>query len=594
MPEEQLYEAKTSIALDKLGRLLRNGLIPAPGVASLNNIQLSSVNKGTPIMLVGERLRDSWWQKFPMIPALVSSFSQIATSREWTITGRPRTAGQALERLNKALYIDTYGMVYEGWSQFTGRRIIDWLMLGVNGMFVPTSTAPIQYVDPIEVTHKPSKQRPRYVTTKGTPEWKDYYYLDEWWSNKQLFFNQYLPFGYHGATMAPLVPAIPLARLLYLVQQHDMSSVDGRKVKDIFLVADDNVALALIQALQDYADMQTGVPNTDRHGIPIVAMNKRGGFGEGEKVADAIALLGISTIPEGLDRDILVDTAAIEFSAMVGMQVTEWWHIKSGANNRSTERVNQERGRTKGPNFYCRQDQRFLNNSGILGKVHFAYVEEVDIQAQKDRAEVMLRLSEAVKNLQEALGLAISPRAMIRWLQQLGVFPTDDYLVDEIIMLNEDPVKPADMVNTSIEELLAAQEERDRQKQAERELQEAELNAEKQTIMLQAQQQAAATPQEEQAQRSLVDFIREVEYYRSFQPTPVPEYGHVTLNQEGHVIEYRRPIYPVTKLIEKELAVEIDNIDDYVDELNGLVDNLFQDNGTLLSGNGTSDLTSIK
>lgn len=572
MMPEPIYDATSSVA--KIGSKIRTGFVPAPGLATLSGLSYTNATKNNlPHIIVGEQLRDNWWQKFPIIPAMVSSFSQIATSREWTITGRPRVASRALDKLHNAMYVDYYGQVYEGWSQFTGRRIIDWLMLGVNGMIVPSDTAPIQYIDPLEVRHVPAKARPRIIMTKNAPEWKDYLYLQEEWSNKQIFFNYYLPFGYTGATMAPLVPAIPLARLLYLIQQHDMASVDGRKIKDIFLVADDNISKALQQALVNYVSMQTGEFDPDRHGIPIVAMNKRGGLGEGESVGDQISLLGISNIPETLDRDQLWDTAAIEFSSLVGMQVTEWWHIKSGANNRSTERVNQERGRTKGPNYYCRQDQRFLNNSGVLGKVHYAYVEEVDIQAQKDRAEVMLRLSEAVKNLQEAVGMAISPRSLIRWLQHLGVFPTDDYLIDEIIMLNEDPVKPADMVDSSIEQLLAEQEQRDRETQRERELEDAELAAEKQRLLIEAQQ--SSSPQEEQAQRSILRLVEEVEYARSLDVRPEPEYGDVTIDSQGMVLEYRRPVYRVEKLLEREIKKELQEEHDVAQQLDDVFDESF-------------------
>ena len=573
MPEEtdKLFAANTTVA--KIGSKIRTGFESAPGVATLQGLRMSPTGTA-PVMLIGQRLRDDWWQKFPVLPAMVSSFSQIATSREWTVTGRPRVANRALERLNNAVYVDYNGQIYQGWSAFTGRRIVDWLMLGVNGMIIPNDSAPIQYVDPIEVTHQPDRERPRVLTSKSIPEWRDFYYQEKYWSNKQMFFNYYLPYGFSGAVMAPLIPAIPMARLLYLVQQHDMASVDGRKIKDIFMVPDDNVASALTNALQSYEAMLSGSFDPEKHGIPIVAMNKRGGFSEGEKVEDAIALLGISKVPDDVDRDTLWDTAAIEFSSLAGMQVTEWWHIKSGANNRSTERVNQERGRTKGPNYYCRQDQRFLNNAGILGRAHFAYVEEVDIQAQKDRAEVMLRLSEAVKNLQEAAGMVISPRALIRWLQYLGVFPTDDYLIDEIMVLNEDPVKPADMVDRPIEELLAEQERRDREQIAEREMEDAELAAEKQRLLVEAQQ-SQSTPQEQEAQRSIMRLVEEIDYARSIQQRPIPEYGEITVDQNGNVLEYRRAVYPVSKMIELEVQQELQQELVTPDDIDTIVDDAF-------------------
>lgn len=564
MPDsaDKLYDASSSLA--HIGSRIRTGIIPAPGVYTLNKTAMQ--RRGlSPAISIGEYLRDDWWQKFPLLPGLVSSFIQIATSREWTVTGKPRLANKAVERLNGVVYVDNYGQLYEGWSALIARLVIDWLMLGINGIIVPNENALIQYIDPAEVVHNPGKNiRPRVITGNSIPVWKDYTYLNQEWSNKQIFFNYYAPYGYLGAMMAPLVPAIPLARLLYLVQQHDMSSVDGRKVKDIFLVADDNIKNELVKALRDYADMYTEA-DPEKHGIPIIALNKRGGFSERERVEDHIAMLGISKVPEGLERNDLWDQAAIEFSALTGMQVSEWYHVKSGADNRATERVNQERGRTKGPNYFNRQNQRFINSTGILGKTLFQYVEEVDVQAQKDKAEVMLRLSEAVKNLTEAVGIAISARSLIRWLQHLGVFPTDDYLIDDILQVNEDPVKPSDMVSRPIEELLAEQEARDRQKQIDRELEDAELNAEKQRLLIEAQQ-AAAPPEneeEEQAVRSVIKFVQAVHQARTLETRAIPDYGEVVVNSDGHIIDSRRVVYPVAKLVEAEIEEEL--VAEYVD-----------------------------
>lgn len=560
MPEETDRVYNPTATLARVGEKLRTGIVPAPGVSTLSVLDMKQRgNKYLPISVVGKMLRDSWWQKFPLLPALVSSFMQIATSREWTVTGEPRRAARAVERLNTTVYVDTYGQLYEGWSAFAARRVIDWLMLGVNGMIVPNKVSPVQYIDPLEVQFIPQENRPRVLTGKGIPKWEDYYYQEDYWDNTQIFFNHYMPYGSLGAIMAPLVPVIPLARLLYLVQQHDQASVDGRRIKDIFVVADDNIRDALEQALHDYIAMYSG-EDPEKHGIPMVALNKRGGFAEGEKVEDHIGLLGISNIPESLDREYLYDYAAIEFSALTGMQVTEWYHIKSGATNRATERVNQERGRTKGPNYFCRQDQRFINNSKILNRTHFAYVEEVDIQAQKDKAEVMLRLSEAIKNLNDSVGVALSPRSLVRWLQHLGVFPTDDYLIDDIMQLTEDPTKPQDMVDDDLETLLEQQERRDRERQVEREMEDAQLAADKQRLLIAAQAEAGGSAQsqdEQNAQRSILRFIQEVEYARSLEVRPLPEYGDVTVNSDGLIVDRRVSIYPVAKLVEQVVKDEL-------------------------------------
>jgi hypothetical protein len=141
------------------------------------------------------------------------------------------------------------------------------------------------------------------------------------------------------------------------------------------------------------------------------------------------------------------------------------------------------------------------------------------------------------------------------------------------------------MVDRPIEQLLAEQEARDRQKQIDREMEDAQLAADKQRLLIEAQQSASSdsndseeeddepTQQERTAQRSILRFVREVQYARSLEARPVPDYGDVTVDQRGMIVEQRRPVYPVVKLVEQDIEQEL--VKDYVDvfsEIHRVVD----------------------
>lgn len=523
-----------------LRSIMTNGLIYAPGSPLVHVRNRQHMQQAV-------RLRDEWLQDLPLMPAITNVFIQTAVSREWTVTGTPRRASRAVEKLNGATHIDYYGRRHYGWSEFSARRVLDWLTVGEVAMIVPWinkssgNRGPIQYVDPSEVRFNGSRPDRRVITSDQTPSSGTFMYDERDWRDDEIFFNHINPVGGSGMFNAPLMAAVPICRLLWLINEHDSASLDGRRLRDIIIAADDNMRDALIEAYITAAALWSGF-DAEKHGIPVVAANKAGGFSAGEKVEDLYHILGLSNIPESYDRETATLDAANYLSGLLGMDLRSWYSDPRGT-NRALERVNQERARVKGPAYFCRSEQRHINRSGFLGRVHFAYVEETDVSVEKSKAEVVKTMAEAVEKLSVAVGDVVSGQAMLTYLKRMGVFLEDFDLVDEIVTMDERPVQPDDMVDTNLDALIAEQQAKEKESQKQRELENAELERDKQKIINQA------TEQSPEVQRAVRRFVDAVHIARMAAPVPIPDYGQVTVNRDGLIVEHRRPVYPVAKTI---------------------------------------------
>ena len=72
--DDRVYSPTQAVA--KIGKQLRTGFVPAPGVHTLSGLNIrNATTGGLPNFYIGQRLRDDWWQKFPLLPALVRRVS---------------------------------------------------------------------------------------------------------------------------------------------------------------------------------------------------------------------------------------------------------------------------------------------------------------------------------------------------------------------------------------------------------------------------------------------------------------------------------------------------------------------------------------
>lgn len=503
---------------------ITGGLIPAPGVAG--PIAKSYFDR------LSTTLRDEWIWQFPLLPAAISTYVQTASTREWTITGDPRRASRAVEKLNNAAYIDSSGVLHVGWQEFEQRRILDWLCFGKTAFLMPmiytNSRGVLQYVSPDEVRINRSRiSGPERIIRSKTPKpppdgVKPFEYAELYWGYDELFINHLYPVGPSGVTIGPLFSLLPSLRLLWLIREHDMAAVDGRKIRDIFLVADDNMRNALVEGATAAVQLWNG-GDPQKIGTPIVAANILGASEMNMPMEDFVHRIGIADMPDTLERDKYYAMVANEISGVLGIALRSWYENLEGT-NRSLERVNAERARVKGPAYFNRAEMRFINNSGVLGRVHFDMLEETDIYITKEFAETAKTWAEAIVQFRTALGDVLPGRAFVELLQRNNIIPDDAQLVEEIVTYSEQPVTPQDMVDGDLEDMMPDPE-------------------------------PFPPPQpgtdQQQVERLFLHFAERMMLERigPFPTRYTPQKGEVVLNREGQVIDYRRASFHVAQAI---------------------------------------------
>lgn len=560
VPEDYIDRTWTPKQMQTFADFARTGFTYVPGSPVVK------VRRNKLGYKMAQMMRDEWLPQYPLLPGAVSAFIQQSVSREWTVTGTPRRAAQAVDILNDTEYIGADETHYYGWDDFQMRRIMDWLTLGVNAFVVPwigrgdsKRRGILQYVDPVEVTALTPKGKARMIKGRRPTKEKRWQYDEEKLMDEEIFFSHFRPVA-GGMHFGPLVSAIPTARLLWLVREYDSAALDGRKIRDIILTADPHIRDALIEAVLKVAALWAGEADPSKHGVPIVSVNKTGGFGVGQKVSDMIHILGLANIPEAYDRDTAYFNAANEFSGLLGIQMRSWFSDPRGT-NRALEQVNQERQRVQGPAYYCRQDQRVINRSGILGRTHFAYVEEVDVSFEQTRANILKTYAEGLEKLQTVLGTVVSPRSFLTYLQRLGLFLNDADLVEDILTLSDQIVKPQDMVDKPIDKLIDEQRERDQGVAAEEQMADAEAEGEAEGRKESKRQEFAPegpepTAAEQQVQRT----ANLLAHYMRGMPDKlyIPKRDEVVVDRSGNILERRRAVFPVAKVVQRQDQDKVD------------------------------------
>jgi len=515
-------------------KAMQNGIVYSPGSGALGRTTNARSRA------LGQKLRDEWLFQYPLLPAAVMTYAHIAVSREWTVVGTPRRAAKAVETLNNAAYVDSGGEAHFGWQAFAFRRVVDYLTLGRNAFLKPKgSRSVLQYVDPVEVLISGSTKmqvgKDRIINDlRSTKNQKYWNYLNTDWTRSELVMNYAAAAGPYAAI--PLLSVLPSARMAYLIREHDSAKADGRKIRDIFVVADEAMQDALAQAMAANIALYNGASVTD-HGIPIISVGVNNLFdGNSADVSKLFARMGLTEVDDNFDRSAFFLDYAQEIAAVLDMPLRTFWNDPRGS-NRSLERVTQERSRRQGPAYYILGEERLINNSGILGKrVRFQFVEEIDTSLIKDRAEIAKTYAEAIDLLHSAIP-QLSGDSVMAWLQQLGVLPRDEDLIKEISTISESPVQPEDMVDGDIEELLAAQSEEALQNEIEiTKLQAEALNPPT------GNTQIANDPNQDET-KAIADFMR------SQRPATIPDYGEVMLDSHGDIVDYRKRTYHIDYLM---------------------------------------------
>jgi hypothetical protein len=538
-------------------------------------------------LLAARQMRDTDLHKFPLLPSAVYTFIQIASSREWTVTGKLTPAGRAVEKLNRAVYLDEYGVPHVGWQEFLQRQVLDWLVIGYSTMLVPIlkrtartkKYGAINYTDPTQISLRSFKQRSSYIVRdhKKVPHSRAYYYDNKAWFDDEILFNRAIPTGNAYRPLGPVFALIPTAMLLYLIREHDTAAADGRKLRDIFITYDDNMRTALQQAVEASVAMWSN--DSSNQGLAVVSANIMGGVTAQVRMADLIHRMGLSEIPEGLDREALWMRAANEISGTLGLPLRVWFEDPRGT-NRSLERVNQERSRVKGPAFFNRSMERMINNSGILGNVRFGFKEEQDLSLERIRADVVETWAKALNYLYNTFGGVVDLSVFWQLLQRNGLVFDDAFLSQQLVMLDESPV--------SSDQLLGGEESTPtipegsyngpQQQKLETQLEVALAN--KEVNEQQSDENVAKyaprvrlTTARDKLLAALVDSTM-----KRYEET-IPDYGEVVVDGSGNVLDVRRKMFTVNEAMKMKVAseyspAELPTVDTVAEMWNGILGNV--------------------
>jgi len=388
----------------------------------------------------GRRLRDNDLWVYPILPGAVTTYIDLASSRHWTVTGPPRKVSRAVDLLNNAKCYDfTSGITHTGFTDFEQRRVLDYLTIGRTALKLPKDASDdLEYLDPAYL-------RPYRARRSGPVKPNDYAweYVDgRRFRARDVVFHHPVPIGASNF-VAPLFSIVPYARLAYLLREHDMAKLDGRKMRDILFVGNAELSNSIETALRKQAAMAQGVDFSEV-GIPIVEINNPSGM----DIARQIHRLGLSEIPENFDRADFVNLYVNAIAGCLGLAIRHIWTSETSSSNRALEEIQEARQQQKGPAMFVRTEQRIMNNRGVFdavaapGTLRFAFIEETDNTSELTNARVLYNTALALERIQRIFGASIDLEAYLAWMQSLQLLPNDIRLVNkepERVIENSDP-----------------------------------------------------------------------------------------------------------------------------------------------------------
>lgn len=404
-------------------------------------------------LMMGKKLRDETIWQFPIFPGAMQAYIDLASTREWTVSGPRRGVPRAVEWLNNAESINTVtGLVDYGFDSLLRRQVPDYLVVGMMTMAASRDLgddlAPLEYIDPTLLQFQ--REREKLRTQRGfiqkvRPEERVWIY-DRTREIRAGDLIHYYP-NPIGANsfISPIMYLLPTATLAWLIRESDTMNIDGRKIRDIFLVSDAEVHDAIVEGVLTLLALWSGDSEQDV-GIPIISLNGIDG-----KVSDKFARMGISEVPPTLNREEFTFSYVNEIAAALGLALRHFWNNER-TTNRALEVVQEQRQQQKGPSTFVRTLQRLINRSGWLKRFggarktpRFAFIEETDISSMKDRAAAMRDISTALGMVQDKLGMFIKPESLVAWMQMEGVLPNEIELIDleqAAQMINPDTQMP--------------------------------------------------------------------------------------------------------------------------------------------------------
>lgn len=424
------------------GRMMKS-LIGPPGAVTVRDLKL--------IHQISAKMRDQLLWELPLINAAATTYQDLASTREWAVAGNVLAVPRTVELINNAKTIDPdTGMVYVGFEQYLRRRSLDHITVGRTAFATRNpedkATFSFEYIDPARLyfyREKIKYGKKDNLAVAVTPDeliWAYGWNGQPTLKHKEVTLNHPIPIG-ANRFISPLLLVYPTALLAWLLQEHQTASLDGRKLREMF-ITDAGIRDAVEQGIMQLAALYAGANPADT-GIPIIGVST-GNYNK--PISDYIARLGISQIPEQFDIKSFNQYYANTIAAAFGLALRQFFNEES-TTNRALEDVQEARQQQKGPSAFVRTEQRLINASAVVrilsprdNPCRFGFIEETDTQSVKDKATATNLLSQGLYNLAQAMGITIAPEYIAQIAQSWNLLPTDVPIAE--MLTNAKPLDP--------------------------------------------------------------------------------------------------------------------------------------------------------
>lgn len=537
---EQVRAAREQVQ----GRMMKAIIAPPSGVRMRDLKAMLSVSN---------KLRDQALWELPLIGAAATTYQDLASTREWQVQGKINAVSRTVELINNvAIYDIETGYITRGFEAYLRRRALDHITVGRTAFATRNVDKKndfiFEYLDPTRLYFQrvmkwPSKTP---VPPVGPKEkvWRYGYEQEPTLQDREVHINHPIPVGFNRF-IAPLLLVYPTALVAWLLREHDTSSLDGRKVRDLFLV-DERLRQAIEDGMTIQMSLWAGADPTAT-GFPVIGANMANYT---RSASDYIARLGLSNIPDEFDRKGFLTMYANEIAAAFGLALRQFYNEET-TTNKALETVQEARQQQKGPAAFVRTEERLINNSPIvsvfaslLNPVKFSFVEEADTASMKDKATTFQLHAQALKAIGEVFGTVVKPEIWLGQMQEMGLLPSDIPIED---MLMDDPV----MVDPNAAEEDPNAEEEDPEADK---TDSAAAGTVSQSPTRRTPKAGDKTQRTDRASRREGDVSRGAS--KSAPAGSHLDYDDVIMNSKGQVIERRVKIYAVTKMLLEGMEAE--------------------------------------
>lgn len=391
----------------------------------------------------GQELRDRHVWNYPIMGGALKTTVEIAATREFRISGSETGVVRMFDSINNSVCMGHDGIVEYGFEPFLKRCYTDSLVIG-RMMF--TWEDRLRYLDPAWMTFDLQKR-----------DWYEHYTQERFPVEKMVVYHP-IPFGSDGMFVSPISFVVPTAMLAWLVQEHDKAAADGRKIRDMYIVRGKELADSMTESAQSILAVWAGA-NAASNGVNIVSFEPSES-GDGP-ASDMVYRIGLANIPEGFDRESFTLQYVNEIASALGIAMRHFYNGQENGTNRSLEEVQEARQLVKGPAAWVRMFQRYINQCGYtkqFGRVRMGFVEEVDAQTQKSRAEILKLYADAFGVFNENLQGTVLVESLVAWLQSENILPPDLEIIqagqksDKVLRGSDDPITPNKKKGTTIQD----------------------------------------------------------------------------------------------------------------------------------------------